>query len=250
MVNDIDTNRNFRLCCNKSRGGEKKMNNANVSVTNIGQTVIDSLNNGLSAVVSFVPKFVAGLIILLIGFIVAAVLKRLIIEIFRALHIENLLRKYGVPEGKEEFSWTNILSEIVRWFIIVLFLIPTASIWGLPQIVSVLNTFLIYLPNVFVAAIIAVVGFVFARLAHDIVLASTRGVSRETSQAIASVTRWAVIIFTLLAVLNQLGVATDLIRILFTGFVAMVAIAGGIAFGLGGQNSAKSIIEELRKKFK
>ncbi|MCL5970684.1 MAG: hypothetical protein M1450_04260, partial [Patescibacteria group bacterium] len=192
----------------------------------------------------------AGAIILLIGIIVSSLLKQVVIQVFRALNVEGFLKKYGVPEAKSEFNWTNILAEIVRWFIFVLFLIPTADVWGLPQIVTVLNTFLLYLPNVFVAAIIGLVGFVFARLTHDVVLASTQGLSAETSKTVASVARWAIIIFVFLAILNQLGVAADLVRILFTGFVAMVAIAGGIAFGLGGQNSAKDALENFRKKLK
>ncbi len=223
---------------------------SSVSVTSVSNAVITSLNNGLIAIVNFVPKFIAGLIILLIGIIIASLVKRLVVELFNVLKIENLLRRYGVPESTKDLTWTNILSEIVRWFVIVLFLIPTADVWGLPQIVTVLNAFLLYLPNVFVAAIIAMVGFVFARLAHDIVLASMKSVSKETARTIASVVRWSIIVFVLLAVLSQLGVAVDLIRILFTGFVAMVAIAGGIAFGLGGQAVAKSILDDLRKKLK
>lgn len=218
--------------------------------TDIGTTLLASFNNGLLAVVTFVPKFIAGTIIILIGIIIASLLKQVMVELFKTLKIETLLHRYGVPEAKEEFNWTNILAEIVRWFVIIIFLIPTADVWGMPQIVSVLNTFLFYLPNVFVAAIIALVGFVFARLAHDVVLASTKSVAPDTSRSIASVTRWAVTVFVLLAVLNQLGVASDLIRILFTGFVAMIAIAGGIAFGLGGQSTAKDIVENLRKKLK
>lgn len=216
--------------------------------TDAGQTLLVSLNNGLYAIASFVPKFVAGALILLVGIIIASILKQVFVEIFKALNVEGFLHKYGVPEAKRDLNWTNILAEIIRWFIVVVFLIPTADVWGLPQIVTVLNTFLLYLPNVFVGAIIALVGFVFARLAHDVVLASIHGVSPETAQSIASVARWAVTIFVLLAVLNQLGVASDLVRILFTGFVAMVAIAGGIAFGLGGQGAAKETIEELKKK--
>jgi len=219
-------------------------------VTDVGKYVILSLNNGTFSVVNFVPKFVAGLVILLIGLLVASILKRVVIEIFKTLKLEAILKKYSVPEVKAEFNWTTILSEIVKWFIIILFLIPTADVWGLPQIVTILNTFLLYLPNVFIATIISVVGFVFARLAHDVVLASTRSVSYETSKAIASVAKWAIIVFVLLAVLTQLGVAADLIRILFTGFVAMIAIAGGIAFGLGGQETARGILAELRKKLR
>ena len=224
--------------------------NSQVTVTSVGQSVLMSLNNGLVGIINFVPKFIAGLIILLIGLVIAAIIKRLVIEIFHVLRLENVLKKYGVPESREELSWSNILSEIVRWFVIILFLIPTADVWGLPQIVTVLNTFLLYLPNVFVAAIIALVGFVIARLAHDIVLASLKSVSKETARTLASIVRWAIIVFVLLAVLSQLGVAVDLVRILFTGFVAMVALAGGIAFGLGGQTVAKGILEDLRKKLK
>lgn len=216
----------------------------------IGQTLLDSFNSGIAVVVSFVPKIIAGTIVLLIGIIVASILKQVVLEVFKALKIESFLRRYGVPEAKEEFSWSNIFSEIVRWFVIIIFLLPTVDIWGLPRVVTVLNEFLLYLPNVLVAAIIAVVGFVLGSLAHDLVLASVRGISSQTAKTIASVTRWAVNVFVILAVLNQLGVATDLIRILFTGFVAMLAIAGGIAFGLGGQNSAKEMVEELRKKLK
>lgn len=216
----------------------------------IGETLLRSVNNALMAVAVFIPKFLAGAVILLIGIIIASILKQLIIELLRAVKFEAFLRKYGVPEAKDEFNWSNILAEIVRWFIIIIFLIPTADVWGLPQIVSVLNTFLFYLPNVFVAAIIALVGLVFARLAHDVILASTRGVSPDTARSVASVARWSITIFVILAVLNQLGVASDLIRILFTGFVAMVAIAGGIAFGLGGQNAARDIVDGLRKKVK
>lgn len=219
-------------------------------IPDIGHTLLLSINNGLMAIVNFVPKFIAGTIILLIGIIVASLLKQLVVEFLKALKVEALLHKYGVPEMKQEFTWTNILAEIVRWFIIIMFLIPTADVWGLPQIVTVLNTFLLYLPNVFVAAIIAIVGFALARLAHDIVLASTQGISKETSRAIASITRWAIIVFVILAVFNQLGVATDLIKILFTGFVAMIALAGGIAFGLGGQDVAKDLLAMLRKRLK
>lgn len=216
----------------------------------IGEALVTSFNNGVMAIVSFVPKFLAGLIIILIGVIVASLLKQLVLEILKTIKVEAILRKYGVPEAKEELTWSNILAEIVRWFVILAFLIPTADVWGLPQIVTILNTFLLYLPNVFVAAIIALVGFVFARLSHDIILASTKGLSPDTAKTIASVARWAVIVFVFLAVLNQLGVASDLIRILFTGFVAMVAIAGGIAFGLGGKDSAQDVVESLRKKLK
>jgi hypothetical protein len=216
--------------------------------SNIADTFVSSINRGIFNTAAFLPNFITGIIIILIGIILASIVKRIVIEVLNALKVETYLRRYGIPEAKKEFSWTNILAEIVRWFVIILFLIPAAEVWGLPQITTLLNTFLLYLPNVFVAAIIGLVGLVFARLAADLVLASTRGLSADASRAIASSTRVAITIFVLLAVLNQLGVAQDLIRILFTGFVAMFALAGGIAFGLGGKDAAKTLLDSLVKR--
>lgn len=219
-------------------------------MTNVADTLLDSLNRGLVTTAAFIPNLISGIVILLIGIVIAAVVKGVLLGIFNALKVNAYLKRYGIPEANRDFSWSNILSEIARWFIVVLFLIPTAEIWGLPQVATILNTFLLYIPNVFVAAIIGLVGLVFARLASDVVGASTRELSPEASRTIASITRIAITVFVLLAVLNQLGVAQDLIRILFTGFVAMFALAGGIAFGLGGQSLAKTLLEGLRKKIK
>lgn len=211
--------------------------------------LLQSLNNGLLAVGNFVPKFVAGLLVLLIGIIVASILRQVVLEILKALNIEPFLRKYGVPEAKDELNWSHILAEIVRWFVIVLFLVPTADVWGLTQVAIVLNSVVAYIPKVLSATIIALVGLVVAQLSHNVVLASVHGVSKDSAKTVATVTRWAIVVFVLLAVVSELGVAANLIQILFTGFVAMLAIAGGIAFGLGGQSAAKDTIDDLKKKF-
>ncbi len=217
---------------------------------NVSAALTASLNNALAGIAYFTPKFVAGLVILLIGVIIGSILKQLIVGAFRALKLDRFLKRYGIPQLKDEMVWANILGEIVRWFVIIVFLIPTADVWGLPRIITVLNEFLLYLPNVFVAAVIALVGFVLARLAGELIQASAKGFDRQTSATIATVTRWAINVFVILAVLTQLGVAADLIRILFTGLVAMIALAGGIAFGLGGQGTARDTLEGLRKRLK
>lgn len=218
--------------------------------TDVGSTLLTSLNNALILAVGFVPKFVVGLIIILVGIIIASIVKEVVLQILKTLKVEILLKRYGVPEAKDDLTWTNILSETVRWFLIIAFLVPAADIWGLPRVSVLINEFLLYVPNVFVAAIIALVGFVVARIAHNVIQASAKSLSVETANTVASVAHWAIIIFVTLAVLNQLGVATDLIRILFVGFVAMLAIAGGLAFGLGGQDTARGILEAIKNKLK
>lgn len=212
--------------------------------------LVIAINQNLDAIVGFVPKFIAGLLVILIGIVVASIIKQILLAISRALKFDSYLKKYHVPEIRPGYTWVNVLAEIVRWAVIIIFLVPTADLWGLPRIGTLLNEILLYLPNVFIAVIIALVGFVLARLAHDVILASVKGVNKDSAKLIATATQWSINIFVILAVLNQLGVATDLIRILFTGFVGMIAIAGGIAFGLGGQKNAEQILNGIKKRLK
>lgn len=215
---------------------------------NVNEILAATLNSALFSVISFIPRFISGLIILLLGIIIATFLKQVVAELLKFIKIEPLLRKYGVPESKEGVTWTNIIAELIRWFVIILFLVPTADIWGLGRFVEVLNNLLNYLPNVFVAVLLLIIGFAVSKLVYDLLHTSVHGVSRDAARSVATVGRWAILVFVFLAVLNQLGIASDLIRILFGGLVAMIALAGGLAFGLGGKDLAKNILEGLRKK--
>jgi hypothetical protein len=206
-----------------------------------------TINSVVISIANFIPRFISGLIVLLIGIILATFLKQILLELFKFIKLEAMLKKYGVPES-EGVNWSNILSELVRWFIIVLFLVPTADVWGLGKFTEILNNLLLYLPNVFIAVLLLLVGFAVAKLVHDLLRASIHSVSPEISKTIALVGRWSVLVFVGLVALNQLGIASDLIRILFTGIVAMFAIAGGLAFGLGGQDTARELLDKLRKK--
>lgn len=208
----------------------------------------DTVNATLANVTAFVPRFISGLIVLLIGIIIATFLKQILVELFKFIKLNAVLKRYGVPESREGVDWANVLSELVRWFVIILFLVPTADIWGLGKFVDVLNNLLLFLPNVIISVLILIVGFVVARLVYDVILASVHGLSKDNAKTVALVGRWAVLVFVFLIVLNQLGIASDLIRILVGGVVAMIAIAGGLAFGLGGQGAAKEIIEKVKKK--
>ncbi len=208
----------------------------------------DTVNSTLSNLAAFIPRFISGLIVLLIGIIIATFLKQILVELFKFIKLNTFLKRYGVPESRDGVDWAQILSEMVRWFVIVLFLVPTSDIWGLGRFVEVLNGLLLFLPNVFVSVLILIVGFVIAKLVYDVILASVRGLSRDSAKTVALVGRYAVLVFAFLIVLNQLGIASDLIRILFGGIVAMVALAGGLAFGLGGQSTAKEVLEKVKKK--
>lgn len=214
----------------------------------INSVLMNTLNDSTAAIIAFIPRFLSGLIILIIGIIIATFLRQIIREFLKFIKFEAFLKRYRVPNTKEGADWSTIVAEIVRWFVIIVFLIPTAEVWGLGRFVEVLNNLLLFLPNVFIAVLLLLIGFVVSRLVYDLLLASLRGISKDSAKTISMAGRWAVLVFVILVALNQLGIASDLIRILFAGIVALIAIAGGLAFGLGGKDIARDILEHLRKK--
>lgn len=198
----------------------------------------------------FLPNLISGVFIILVGFLIGGLVKKLLLSLFSFVRLDSLFQKTRLIEKKEVKVWEEVLTEVLRWTIIVLFLIPAFEIWGLSRATVVLNQFLFYLPNVIVAVIIAFVGLVTSNLGADLVKSGARTVGAASASALAVFTKWLILFFTTLVVLNQLGVAQDLVRILFTGIVVMIALAGGLAFGLGGQTVAKEILEELKNKLK
>lgn len=220
-----------------------------VTVQSLTESVTAVISNSLTLLGGFIPRLVGGLVILAVGLIVAVVIHRAVVTIAKVLRVEALLKKYGISHV-DGVAWSEVVAELARWSVIVIFLIPTFEAWGITGTTTVLNQILGYIPNVVVAVIIGVLGLVFARLAHDVAFSATRQLGSETAHTASLVARWAIVVFTTLVVLNQLGIAQELIKILFTGVVALLALAGGLAFGLGGQDTAREILNALKSRFK
>lgn len=222
-----------------------------MSVEDLSIAVSSVVLNAVANFVNFIPSIVGGLIVLVIGLVVAAVVYKVVIGVLKATQVEKYLAKYGVTrvEG-HDVEWSEILAEIARWSVIVVFLIPTFSAWGLGAVNTVLNRVVLYIPNVIVAVVLAIVGLVFAKLAFRVSYGAARSLGTHLAHTVALVAQWAITIFVGFLVLHQLGVAQELLRILFAGLIAMVAIAGGLAFGLGGQGVAKGVLEAVASRFK
>ncbi|HAJ44767.1 TPA: hypothetical protein DCL87_02360, partial [Candidatus Azambacteria bacterium] len=121
------------------------------------------------------------------------------------------------------------------------------DVLGLTQVNVFLQQIIAYLPSVIVAAFILVAAALIANAAYRIVIGSARGADLPSSGLLAGIAKWSIWIFAILAALYQLGIAGPLIQTIFTGFVAMVVIAGGLAFGLGGKDAAARYLEKLKQ---
>lgn len=201
-------------------------------------------------VVEFIPKLILSIIIFIVGWVIAVALDKLVARLIRLFRVDKALQALGVNKFLERGGFRldsgAFIGALVKWFFIIAFLIAALEVLGLTQVNMFLGQVLVYLPNVFVAAIILVVAALIATAAQRLVIGTAKGANLPSSHFLGGVTKWAIWIFALLAALYQLGIAGPLVQTLFTGFVAMIVIAGGLAFGFGGKDMAARYIEKLK----
>ena len=204
-------------------------------------------------IAQFLPAILAALIVFIIGWIVGVILYRVVVEIVRVLRIDDALKTTGVNEvAKDSGIRLDVgvfIATLVKWFVIIVFLVAALDILGLTRVTIFLQTVvLLYLPNVIVAALILILGAIVAEVVRGLVAGSARAAGAHGANLAGTVAKWAIWVTAVLAALNQLGVATEFVQTLFTGIVVAASLAIGLAFGLGGKDAAARTIERIRSE--
>lgn len=214
--------------------------------------IVGSLQNLWMGFANFVPNLIAALVVLIIGLIVAAGLGALVEKIFEAIRLDLFLDKLGVKPYFERAGMrlraSYFLGRLVYWFVVIAFLLAASDSLGLYALSGFLTSVLGYLPNVIAAVLIMLAAVVLGGLARRVVTASVMGARLHAAQFLGSLTWWAIVVFGLLAALTQLNIAAEIIQSIVTGFIAMLALAGGLAFGLGGKGYAEHLVNKLKDR--
>jgi len=203
-------------------------------------------------VVSFIPNLIVALIIFVIGWIISALLGRLIAQIIHSLSVDKVLRKTGIEKtlNKAGFQLNSgkFIGALVKWFVIVVFLVAAFDVLGLVQVNQFLQqVVLLYLPRVIAAVLILLVAAVIAEAVESLVKGSAKMADVKVSRFLGVIARWAIWIFAILMALYQMGVASTFIQTIFTGLVVALSLAIGLSFGLGGKEAAGDVIDKFRK---
>jgi hypothetical protein len=216
-------------------------------------TIVIANSDAWVKILGFIPNFIGAVVTILIGLLVAYVLKWIVVQIASAIQLQTLsdkikfstiLSKLGV---KAEVS--ELLGNFVKWIVIIVFLIPALQVLGLSEVGEVLSQILGYLPKVVLAGFLVFIGIVVADIIAHAVKATALTLGSSTASVLATVAKYAIYVFIGLLTLEQLGVSSTLLLSAFTGIVAMIAIAGGLAFGLAGKDAAAELIKKIREEF-
>ena len=220
-------------------------------LTTWGQAVLNPLQDIWARFLIFLPSLVGAILILVVGWIVAAGLDRIITQILKQLKIDSALNKVGARTFFEkagiDLQISELVGNLVRWTILLIAFLATADVLGLAQVTDFLNSILVYLPNIFVAIGVLLIGILAAHFFAGVVRGTVGAVRVQTARLLGSITKWAVYIFTIGIAVQQLGIASAIINYFFMSLFFMLALAGGLAFGLGCQKQASDVLDDFRK---
>jgi hypothetical protein len=218
-----------------------------------GTAIMSSLANVLNLFLTFIPRLVGFLVILFVGWIVAQLVNKALTAVLHKVGFDRLADRAGMTRLEQRMGISvdaaRLLGKIAFWFIFLIFLVTAIDALGLAGVSSMVNQIVSYLPNVFVAILILLVGMLAATVVADLVRAAIAGTRMGNPNIFANIARYAVLGFVTLIALEQLQIAPALLNILFMAVVGAVALAAGLAFGLGGQETVRRYLSRMERSW-
>lgn len=215
-------------------------------------TTLNALQGAWKGFIYFLPNLIGAIIVFVIGWFVAFGVGKLITRLLNLVRFNQFLERFGWREALEKseikFDASEFLGVLIKWCLIIVFLMAAADILQLDQFSGFLGKVLGYIPNIIVAALIFVVAVIIADILERTVKGATQKAGFAHTKFLGETVRWAVLVFAGIAILLQLGVAVAIINALVIGFIGMMALAGGLAFGLGGKDEAHELLKKLKKR--
>lgn len=226
-------------------------NIVNMILDTWGQVLSASFQNLWAGVIMFIPNLVVALVILCIGWAIGVLAGKGVAHFMKMVKFDEALRKAGFEEFVRKAGLNlnsgHFLGGIVKYFIIVVFLIASFDVLGLNQVTAFLQQVVVgYLPQLIIAVLILLVGVVVGDVLSRVVMASARTAGLSSASVLSNVSKWAVWVFAILVALSQMGIAGAFVQTLFTGFVVALSLGLGLSFGLGGQAAAARTIERVQ----
>lgn len=216
--------------------------------------VTDSLRALYARFIEFLPSFLVAVIILVVGWVVVIFIAGLVKQILHSIKLDEVGDRLGLDQISArtgiKMSVSGTVAWLVKWFLLLAIFLAASDILGLPKVSDFLNSVLLYIPDVLAAAAILLIGSMAANFLSKLVRHSVQAAGLASSDMLAALIQWSVMVFTLLAALEQLQIAKEFIATLYTGIIAMLAIAGGLAFGLGGRDHANKVLTRIERDIK
>jgi hypothetical protein len=223
-----------------------------LAVIEWGNLIVEPTRQMLTRIMGYLPVLLGALAILIVGWIVARIIRLIVDGVLKVVRFDTLADKSGISEilrkGDLKISAREVVSNIVYWLIIIMVLVMAVDALGLPKASDVLASLFAYVPKVIAALLVLVVAMFLASFASGIVRIAAGNAKLPKPELLAGICRWAIIIFAVTISLAQLGIAPLLVTATFNIVLGGIVLALALAFGLGGKDAAARYLEELKQK--
>jgi small-conductance mechanosensitive channel len=200
------------------------------------------VQDALSTFFSYIPQLIGAVAILIIGYIVAKILQAVVGRVLQSIGFDRWMERGGIKQFLDNAQTRetphSILGKLVFWFVFIIAITMAADALGIPQVSAVLGQLIAYIPNIIAAILILILAALLANFLASVVRGATG------SDLFANIARYAIIVYAVFAAITQLGIAVELTAPTFLIVLGAIALAAAIAFGIGGREVARDIIEK------
>lgn len=216
------------------------------------QIIRESVGDFIRGVGNFLPNILAAILILLVGWIIALVLQRAVGRGLRIVKFPDVAERAGIEgflqKGGVERSSTDLIAVLVYWLVMLIVLLTAVNALRLEMASQLLNQILLYIPNIIVAVIVVVVGMYAASFVAGLVRTAAANAGIREAGLVATLARYALVIFAFAIALNQLRIGQDIVANAFLILFGAACLAGALAVGLGSREIVSRYLEERFRK--
>lgn len=215
--------------------------------------IIEPVQEMLNRAAAFVPSLLGAFVILVVGWIIAGLIKTLANKILNIFRFDVLAHSAGISKiltkGGVKLTASEILSALVYWLVMIMVIIMVVNALGLTVASQLLDGLLSYIPRVISALFVLVIGLFLGNFVSGVVRTAASNANIPQPELLSGLSQYAIVIFAVIISLEQLGIATILVSTTFNILFGAICFGSALAFGLGGKDAAARYIEELRRKF-
>ncbi len=216
------------------------------------EAIVGSFNKFLGKVTTFLPNLLAMITILVMGFLIAWIAKKFISRFLKAIQFDKVSERWGLAEVLSKrgltYSPAILLSRFFYWVIVLITLILGINALEVAATQHLISQFFNYLPHLFAAVVILVIGYLVAIFLGQATLVAGVNAQMESAKVLSRAVRWFIVVLSLTMALYHLGIAEKVIIAAFSIVFGGIVLALAIAFGWGGRDFAKDFLERLYRK--
>lgn len=217
----------------------------------MGQLILNTLSHTLgnffNGLALFLPRLLSMLVIIVAGFVVALLLQFIVRRIFGIAKFRKYCDSAGLTQMMRRAALpppVDFLSQLVFWVVWIVFIVLGVDALGIQALQNQISRFFSFLPQIFVALVVLFVGLLIANFFSRATLLAAANANYPSARLLASLVRLLIIIFSLTMALEQIGLGRHVVLIAFSLAFGAMMLGAAIAFGLGGRDVAKRVLEQ------